>query len=158
LYRTTKRARMEVMLATRLPSVSETPPFAFLVQGFPTGGGGGGNGEPDLVLPALALSVLSETVNEAYGRNFANGFANGSGFGVGSGVPSTTEVNRLVAGQGGGTAFGQGNILFEVDEAFGATFANSGLRRWRCLRRFQPSCCPDLWCFYHPSSDGSLIS
>jgi len=51
------------MLATRLPSVSETPPFAFLVQGLPTGGGGSGNGEPDLVLPALALSVLSERLS-----------------------------------------------------------------------------------------------
>ena len=72
--------------------------------------------------PALVSSTRPDrpqTTDEAYGTNLANGF----GFGVGSVV----DGGEQAGGQGGGTALGQGNVVFEVDEAFGANFANNGL-------------------------------
>ena len=88
----------------------------------PTGGGGGGNGFGSGITAAGVTNAAGETTDEAYGTNLANGF----GFGVGSGV-AVNNVGEQAGGQEGGTAFGQGNVVFEVDEAFGANFANNGL-------------------------------
>ena len=109
------------VVVVAIPEAPQAPPFSF-VQGLPTGGGGGGNGVGSGTTSVGIVNAAGQTTDEAYGTNLANGF----GFGVGSGV-AVNNAGEQAGGQGGGTALGQGNVVFEVDEAFGASFANNGL-------------------------------
>jgi hypothetical protein len=97
----------------------------------PTGGGGGGFGigsgdtTGSITNPGsdanLATGNTQFFADEAYGGALANGF----GFGQGSGV-AVNSAGEQAGGQGGGTAFGQGNVAFELDDIQAATFGNSG--------------------------------
>jgi hypothetical protein len=102
----------------------------------PTGGGGGGFGSGSGITTGFIASpdnaVLDDAdanvdntqffADEAYGNALANGF----GFGVGSGV-AVNAGNEQAGGSGGGTALGQGQFVFELDDVQNANFANSGL-------------------------------
>jgi hypothetical protein len=95
-----------------------------------TGGGGGGFGlgsgdtTGSITSPANVPGQAGNTqlfADEAYGGALANGF----GFGQGSGV-AVNSGGEQAGGQGGGIAFGQGNVAFELDDIQAATFGNSG--------------------------------
>jgi hypothetical protein len=97
----------------------------------PTGGGGAGSGfgsgntTGSITNPGNDASLAANNrqffADEAYGGALANGF----GFGVGSGV-AVNAANEQAGGQGGGTSFGQGNFLFELDDIQTAAFGSSG--------------------------------
>jgi hypothetical protein len=115
---------------TAAPAAPTAPMFQF-IGGLPTGGGGGGFGfgsgitGGSIVSPANAAGNTAGNMqffaDEAYGTSLANGF----GFGVGSGV-AVNNANEQAGGTGGGSSFGQGVNAFELDDAQGANFANSG--------------------------------
>jgi hypothetical protein len=117
-------------VVTAAPAAPTAPMFQF-IGGLPTGGGGGGFGfgsgitGGSIVSPANAAGNTAGNMqffaDEAYGTSLANGF----GFGVGSGV-AVNNANEQAGGTGGGSSFGQGVNAFELDDAQGANFANSG--------------------------------
>jgi hypothetical protein len=118
--------------AAAAPAAPTAPAFSFNAAGLPTGGGGGGFGAGSgetggsIASPAndAALDEGNEQffADEAYGSALANGF----GFGVGSGV-AVNNGGEQAGGRGGGTALGQGQFTFELDDVQTASFANSGL-------------------------------
>jgi hypothetical protein len=118
--------------AADAPAAPTAPAFSFDAEGLPTGGGGGGFGSGSGIsngfIASPTNSLLGNVGNdqffadEAYGNSLANGF----GFGVGSGV-AVNAGNEQAGGSGGGTALGQGQFVFELDDVQNANFANSGL-------------------------------
>jgi len=107
--------------AQTVADVIQVPEFTF-TPGLPTGGGavgaGTGSGGVDV---KVASTVAGDLVDEAYGSGLGNGF----GFGIGSGY-GVNAFGESAGGQGGGTALGQGSILFELDEAYLGSFQNVG--------------------------------
>jgi hypothetical protein len=113
--------------------IASESPVAKLAPMFyvPTGGGGAGSGSGSgdttgsITNPgndaSLAPNNMQLFADEAYGGALANGF----GFGVGSGV-AINNGGEQAGGSGGGTAFGQGNFLFELDDIQTAAFGSSG--------------------------------
>lgn len=94
--------------------------FAFQ-QGLPTGGFADGIAFGSGISTLDLTNTPGETSDEAYGTGLGNGF----GFAQGSGF-STNNGGETAGGFGGATALGGGNVVFEIDEAFGASFANQG--------------------------------
>jgi hypothetical protein len=111
--------------AAAVPAAPTAPAFSFNAMGLPTGGGGGGFGFGSGVTQGSVDAMVDMTaVDEAYGSALANGF----GFGVGSGL-AVNNGGEQAGGQGGGTSFGQGAFDFELIDAVGATFDNSGVTK-----------------------------
>jgi hypothetical protein len=117
--------------AADMPAAPTAPAFSFDAAGLPTGGGGGGFASGSGITTGFVASpdnVNADPLNsqffadEAYGNALANGF----GFGVGSGVAVNAGMEQA-GGSGGGTALGQGQFVFELDDVQNANFANSGL-------------------------------
>jgi hypothetical protein len=126
--------------AADIPAAPTAPAFSFNAEGLPTGGGGGGFGAGSGITAGFIASPANTALidgglaadpndgntqffaDEAYGTSLANGF----GFGVGSGV-AVNNGGEQAGGQGGGTALGQGAIIFELDDVQNANFANSGV-------------------------------
>jgi hypothetical protein len=108
------------------PAAPTAPAFMFDPAGLPTGGGGGGFGIGSGVTGGTIASYDGPAgyADEAYGNALANGF----GFGVGSGL-AVNNGGEQAGGQGGGTALGQGQFVFELDDVPAATFANSGVTK-----------------------------
>jgi hypothetical protein len=111
--------------AAAVPAAPTAPAFSFNAEGLPTGGGGGGFGSGSGITQGTVDAMADTTaVDEAYGSALANGF----GFGVGSGL-AVNNGGEQAGGQGGGTSFGQGAFDFELIDAVGATFDNSGVTK-----------------------------
>lgn len=107
--------------ATAEEAAPMDPPFSF-VQSLPTGGGGDGSAfGSGITSGSLENPDKASTVDKVDG----NGLANGFGFSAGSGA-AVNNGGEQAGGQGGATAFGQGQLAFEIDDVNTASFASLG--------------------------------